>query len=411
MKFYACLLLTFAISLNVFAQDDAKKELLGMNKLLATFSTEQTAPLTLLQQTGTLEQTQDNFISRIKLADLGKLSVTAYQGGFSVNLFCIDSGKCINLIRPNSTNANMSVASFFFKLDGAANAFAEHLGHLVKLNNPKQTEIPVIFYVDEKGKTNILRAKENTPSTKSNTSEEGAEAEKTTPKKEVIKPKEDVAKNTKEEDQEIDQDEDPIAAAKAKAAEKNPSTKTNKQLKKEEEEDAEPADEPLTKTRRQQTPMDDVEESEDAKKTKAGKDFCDQINFVIKSGKDTKFKDLEGKVLNADNKTNESKLKIKGAKRSYLSTYQNQRAFIAEFKILTDSELATIEFDQLQTQIENCLEGNWDNNDRSGDEEYADIKDEVRDVEYNNENDKLSPTVRIIMLSDGKKYILFVRIR
>lgn len=410
MKFYACLLLSFAISMNVFAQVDAKKELLGMNKLLASFSTEQTAPLNLLQQTGTLEQTQDNFISRIKLADLGKLTVTAYQGGFSVNLFCIDSGKCVNLIRPNSTNANMSVASFFFKLDGAANAFAEHLGHLVKLNNPSQTEIPVLLYVDEKGKTNILRAKESPASTKSNQTEEGENVEKSTPKKEVNKPKEDVAKNTKEEDQEIDQDEDPIAAAKAKAAEKNPPTKTNKQ-KKEEEVDAEQADEPITKTRRQQTPMADAEESEDAKKTKAGKDFCDQINFVIKSGKDMKFKDLEGKVLNADNKTNESKLKIKGAKRSYLSTYQNQRAFIAEFKILTDSELAMIEFDKLQTQIEDCLEGNWDNNDRSGDEEYADIKDEVRDVEYNNENDKLSPTVRIIMLSDGKKYILFVRIR
>ncbi len=411
MKLYICLLLLITFSCSLSAQNDAQKELFGMNKLLANFSSEQTTPLTLMQQTGTLEQSQDNFISRIKLSDLGKLSVTAYQGGFSVNLFCIDSGKCINLIRPNSTNANMSVASFFFKLDGAANAFAEHLGKLVKLYNNAHTDIPILMYIDEKGKTNILRAKENNTTAKVNSSEEHEEeAEKTVPQKEVSKPKEVVAKNTKEEDQEIDQDEDPIAAAKAKAAEKNPSAKSKKQVDKEEDEDKDVSPEPIAK-KSKKTPFDEDNETDEAKATKAGKDFCDQLNFVIQSGKNTKFKDLEGKVLNADNKTNESKLKIKGAKRSYLSTYQNQRAFISEFKILTDSELAMIEFDKLQTQIEDCLEGNWDNNDRSGDEEYADVKDEVRDVEYNNENDKLSPTVRIIMLSDGKKYILFVRIR
>lgn len=43
-------------------------------------------------------------------------------------------------------------------------------------------------------------------------------------------------------------------------------------------------------------------------------------------GKEQNFKDIEGTETNSERKINDSKLKIKGAKRNYLSWYKSKRA-------------------------------------------------------------------------------------
>ena len=49
--------------------------------------------------------------------------------------------------------------------------------------------------------------------------------------------------------------------------------------------------------------------------------------------------------------------------------------------------------------------------DKSGSEEYAKLKTEVRDVEFKKENDETMPTIRIIFLEDNDKFSMVMRVK
>lgn len=57
----------------------------------------------------------------------------------------------------------------------------------------------------------------------------------------------------------------------------------------------------------------------DDAKSKGGSDFCNQLLSILQSGKENKFKNIEGKLTNAETKINDSKVKLKGARKNYLS--------------------------------------------------------------------------------------------
>ncbi|MBK8330747.1 MAG: hypothetical protein IPL09_15135 [Bacteroidetes bacterium] len=59
-------------------------------------------------------------------------------------------------------------------------------------------------------------------------------------------------------------------------------------------------------------------------KTKSGNDFCSQLTNILQSGKENKFKAIEGKLTNADTKINDSKIKLKGARKNYLSWFKKK---------------------------------------------------------------------------------------
>ena len=80
--------------------------------------------------------------------------------------------------------------------------------------------------------------------------------------------------------------------------------------------------------------------------------------------------------------TFDSKFKLKGARKNYLNWYKNERAYIAELKSSEDYEGLMIDFDNIQTEIEECLGHNWDNNDMSTGKEYDNFNGDIRDVEY-----------------------------
>ena len=411
------------------AQESAATHVLAMNKLITGFAGDKSGPLVLYQQTGTIEQNQNNYISRIKLADIGNITVMPFQGGFSVNIYCQDSGQCVNLIRPNGNNSTVTLAVYIFTIDGAANAFAEQTHQLAKIFVGDTHPLLLKLFVSPEGKTNILRPKEKVIASEPATIQQEGEDNEAPPATQPIAakppvkaappvkntqedmdedgdlPKSNPAPNQKKVDKQQDQED---ANVEPKPAKKNTKA-TKKEARDEEVTDSndEPKESKPARKSKTATAQDSEEKEEPV--IEKSNDICEQIMQVIQSGKTKRFADLEGKVLNEQNKTNESRLKLKGAKRNYLSNYKNKRAFMAEYKVLTDNELIMIEFDKLQTQLEDCLDGNWDNEDRSGDDEYADLQGDVRDVEYKNTNDPTAPSMRIIMLSDGKKYVLFVR--
>jgi hypothetical protein len=143
---------------------------------------------------------------------------------------------------------------------------------------------------------------------------------------------------------------------------------------------------------------------------KGNKDFCEQLMSLVKSGLSTQFKDIEGKETNSEKKINESKIKLKGARKSYLSWFNQKRAFLAELKLVDDNDYAVEEFQNIQNQLDECLAG-WDDEDHSTDDIYESIKYEVKDVEYTDSKNPNSPSIRLIIASEGKKFIVFLRIQ
>lgn len=69
------------------------------------------------------------------------------------------------------------------------------------------------------------------------------------------------------------------------------------------------------------------------------------------------------------------------------------------------------EFGKLQTELEDCLEGSWEDTDHSSDDMYANSKEEVKDVEYASTADPLAPHLRILIHSEGERHTLFIRIQ
>lgn len=67
------------------------------------------------------------------------------------------------------------------------------------------------------------------------------------------------------------------------------------------------------------------------------------------------------------------------------------------------------DFEIFQTELEDCLDGNWDDIDHSNDEIYANSKDEVKDIEYVNQTDKTMPSIRLVLVNDGAKFTYFLR--
>lgn len=158
--------------------------------------------------------------------------------------------------------------------------------------------------------------------------------------------------------------------------------------------------------------IEDIGDAGDGpEKNKATKDFCVQLLNILQSGKDSQFKSIEGKLTQAETKINDSKVKLKGARKNYLSWFKKERAFIAELKSGNDYESMLKEFESLQTQLDECLGSNWDMEDRSASEEYAKLKTEVKDVEFRHDSDEKMPAVRVIFIEDQDKFTLFMRIQ
>lgn len=319
-------------------------------------------PFNFYEKTGSVEQTQDGIMQRFKLAEIGDIKVTKNSEGYSADISCKEQNGCITLIKNSTQVTQMNMASFFFGNEMNANAFAANFTKLVDIyKNP-----------DQKNNTTIIK-KEDIIIT-----QEPIKTEPIIEKKEdgiIHPPKTNIKKEVVKEDDEIEE-EKPVVKSKPKKE------------------------------------IIEKEANEDKEIAKSSNDFCSQIINLLKIANDKRFKEIEGAETNATSKINESKLKLKGAKKNYLNWYNAHRAFIAELKTSSDYEMLMIEFDKIQTEIEECLGADWDNNDKADSKEYNNFKGDIRDVEYAHIDKKINSTIRIILLSDeNNKSTLFIRIQ
>lgn len=358
MKRITLLGLLSLLALTINAQTGIKEALQRMNQCVVAFSADNPRPLQLFQVSGTLEQAIEGRTQRMTMADMQTIRVSNTAAGYSVTMSCQQGLSCITLVKEDMSVMNSNEAQFFFNNPAAANTFASSAKQLAEGLQKTPAAIDVQLFKTPDGKTPLLPAAGAPPTVKANT---------TTPP--PAKPSGSLVLSANDDDD----DATPRGTGATRAKE---TEQTN------DEGPAEPVDL-----------------------------FCKQIKKLIQSGGAARFKDIEGKVMNAQTGTNESALKLKGARRSYLSQFEGRRCFIAEMKSYPDNELATEALYDLQSQLEDCLGEDWDNEDKSDDPIYDKADFDVKDVELSNANNPAMPTVRIALAPEGTKFMLFIRIR
>lgn len=419
VSLFAILLATYL----VHAQKSASELVNDLNKIITLYSADNASTFRLLEVTGSLEQKiADANSQRIKLNDLNEVNLNVNKEANNVSIHCHDQIGCINIIKRDLSASPSPSTAFFFVDSKSASDFARIFiqliekfspdRHAIKTNLPAETEPVVSSNQSEPPPpppTKETKVPPPPPPVQKSNLEIDTDAYETEakkpgrPRKEVSEddeeekaPKPVLRKQTKEVSEESEDEID----------QKSKPSKQKKQAK-EKDIESEETDASEPPVRASRAPMDTDKGDE------LVEPVCKQLMNIIQAGKRSGFKEIEGSLTNPEKKINESRAKLKGAKRCYLSWYKNQRAFIAEYKTYDDHEILIEEFLKLQTTLEDCLQGGWEDIDHSNDEMYANETEEVKDVEYKNVNDSTSPSFRIMMSNNSskKQYILFVRIQ
>jgi hypothetical protein len=432
-----CFLFILILSLKTAgAQTSLADMMKDLNRNITLYSADDAAALTLYEPIGTIEQKRnENSVQRFKLDAIGSITVEKNEYSFTVNIHCADSGRCISLVKSDMSTSLMPSDAFFFTEAKAANAFAKGIEALIarypSVGKPVQVQLlkgiseptaanekavanvpspKTVKNAKEKEEEDVDEDAEDNPKGKSGSKtaleksallSEGEAKERAMNKRKPKEVEEKVADDEETETKVVREKAAPLSEAEAKERAMNRRKPKEKEIADESEEE----ETPVKQSRAERPPFSPVEEI-------VVETVCKQLMSIVKAGKDTKFKEIEGKETNPTTKINESKIKLKDAKRSYLSWYKKERAFIAEFKTLSDHDLILEEFFKLQTELEDCLEGPWEDTDHSTDEMYANATEDVKDVEYKLATDPQRPGIRILINTDqNKKYTLFVRIQ
>ncbi len=141
--------------------------------------------------------------------------------------------------------------------------------------------------------------------------------------------------------------------------------------------------------------------------TAVSSDFIKKVKLIISSyGKD-KMEALKGP---ATERAWAAKLKLPKAKKNYINTFRKENCFVAEFgtsKFIDDLE---DKYYDLQDELDSGLSQDWEMIDHAQDDIYADAEDDIYHVEYVNQEQKTAPSITVMIVPDGKRYTLFMRI-
>lgn len=402
MNKWKLILICIIICTHVFAQNNYEKSLQTMQECMAMSTTDRNTTLKLYENLGVLESINGNLIQRIKLSDIEKVLCAKKETGFTVDIIC-NGMACITIMKNENTSEVFPSTGYLFTHPAVANTFAKHTEEIINKFKTDNEKVAVVYLSTPDGKTPMMN-------------------EKPAPSKEAIAKKEN-ANTAIEEPEEVDTDEKADVSKNkknAKTAVEKPETKVTKRNKRKsdkEESDNEDNDtqDPVENNRvkaKRNSIIEDVDDTnDDGSKSKAGNSICTQLLQIVESGKETQFKSIEGAASSDDQKINESKIKLRGARKNYLSWYKKQRAFIAEIKTGSNYEQLYKEYENMLNTLDECLGAGWENEDKSNSEDYAKLKSEVKDMEFKKENTENTPTIRVIFVENNGKFTLFVRVQ
>ncbi|MEZ5047874.1 MAG: hypothetical protein R2831_12890 [Chitinophagaceae bacterium] len=364
------------------AQIDAQSITKELNFCIQQFSTDNKALLNISNKSGTIEQAVHDKTLRYPVSEVHDITVEKSKLGYTVTCTCLEKFNCFTLLNKDMSSSSFSTYAYSFDNLESANTFAKGLYALAK--NFNEDFEPIVSYAkNEEGNEVFLVKKENQnqetkplPKQEKNflAIETGETESNERPQHKSQRSK---AEREEEEDNDIQEESTPRP------------TRTKKEKETENE------------------MVDDRNSNEDAMSDDIA---CKRIMSLAEAGK-SQFKSIEGKETNAEKKINESTLKLKGARKNYLSMNKGKRIFIAEYKLIKDYELALEACDALQGEIEECLGSEWEFEDRSNNDEYLNLDYTARDVEYSHATISAYPKFHIMLLHDGKNYVVFLRVQ
>lgn len=372
---------SFFLAFTSKAQD---AELLSrqLNYCIEKHSTEEATPFIFFKQSGALEQRIGSKLIRFNPGELANIEVKSTEAGYAVNTNCKEHSSCFNVIKQDASTSTMQSNTYFFNDAGIANFFAKSMQGLSAIYNAENPS-SISYFKTASGVQPMYTAPTAVPKIEEPTN---------TPAVTSKKAADDFLK--------VDDGDEP---------EPTPTRKTKTTKEEEDIEDKEAERKPLPNSKSKSTtppvaPTDPMDDTEDT-----GMD-CKKITQLLAAAQGS-FKRIEGKETNPGKKINESTLKMKGAKKNYLSWFQQKRVFIAEYKYNNYFDVLSDAFDNLQSTLDECLGADWDSEDMSGNEEYSNLEGDVKDIEYSNSNDSSMPKIRLLLLPDGKRYVLFMRVQ
>ena len=128
MRRIALLLLFISSFTGATAQTSISDLVKELNRTITIYSTDNASPLTIYETIGTIEQKKNESSSqRFKLSEIGSILVEKNASGFTVNIHCADSSRCMSLIKNDMSTSMMPSDAFFFNDARAANTFAKRL--------------------------------------------------------------------------------------------------------------------------------------------------------------------------------------------------------------------------------------------------------------------------------------------
>ncbi len=100
MKRILLLLLFISSFTSAIAQTSISDLVKELNRYITLYSADNAAPLAIYEPIGTIEQKKnETSMQRFKLSEIGSIIVEKNASGFTVNVHCVDSSRCMSLIK------------------------------------------------------------------------------------------------------------------------------------------------------------------------------------------------------------------------------------------------------------------------------------------------------------------------
>lgn len=415
MKIFKLFLLLFFSFILTQAQIDKKKNVLLLQEILRMNPNSGGATIKFYELTGVFDYNYGGMSQKIKLSDLENINVNKNDAGFSVDIKCLGNEGCITFQKSDTASSLFQTSAIQFVDAALANTFASNLKDLCNHYKEGGAEVSQTLFKNESGNTPILKARTETPAkpivAKPSKEEDAEELED---KKAAAKEKKEEMKEQRLEKQKAAKEKRTIKSNEEEDNDDNVLKKSNTRKKvanhKEEDNEDETTVSKKSKVKKNSI-IEDNDDDQDKPSSGKANDFCAQLLAIVRSGKESQYKSIEGKINNADSKTNESLIKLKGTRKNYLSWYKKQRVFISEIKVGKDYDAVYRDFEDLQTSLDDCLGGKWEMNDLSNNDEYSNAKTEVRDIQFKNDEDNTSPSIHVIFVEGNGNFTLFLRVQ
>ncbi|MBP6455885.1 MAG: hypothetical protein KA275_04060 [Chitinophagaceae bacterium] len=322
----------------------------------------------------TLEKNADGYIYRFRLDEIKKIAIKGSNDFFVVTFYCNEE-KCINITNKDLSFKMGNEIAFNFENEFHAKGFMNASAEMAKNEFQKTLELDFGTLSNKNESSDVTKIPE--PAQEKVVAEKPAlviddsnEKEDAVAKRERLKEQQEEEKAEREEEKALRKEE-----LQSKGNNKN-----------------------------KEEINDEVAEKNELE------GVCKGIVAVLESGMSSNFSSIKGEKSNEGTTTFSSKIRLKNAKKNYISTFKNAPCFMAEMKNSRSTDELGEQFLEIKDALLECLPTTWEEIDHSDDPIYDKGTDDVYHTEFVDEENSAVPSITLQITPDGNKKIFFIRI-